>query len=228
MEEETKEEKIELKSITADGESPPATKVRSAANRHSLCSDGMNSSGFWGNETPLPCLIKALLLLLPFLSDQRGWLSAQWKRRKEPISHNRSTRYISSSSYPSVSLSNPWFDKEELQLLMHVKPNCGGRYAEQVWDRMMCLPVFAQVWTWSFAVPILISHIWFGSLWSSVFPNIWKYTNLWIWKYTYDFVFSLFFQYSVVRGDSQQILMKGKMLNAFLHFFLTKKDCVTY
>lgn len=104
VEEETKEEKIELKSITADGESPPATKVRSAASQHALFSDGMNSLGFWGNANPLACLIKALLLLLPFLSDQRGWLSAQWKWRKEPISHNRSTRYILSSSYP-------WFDK---------------------------------------------------------------------------------------------------------------------
>lgn len=165
VEEETKEEKIELKSITADGESPPATKVRSAASQHSLCCDGMNSLGFWGNENPLPWLIKALLLLLPFLSDQRGWLSAQWKRRKEPISHNRSARYIyiyiSSSSYL-------WFDKEKLQLLMHIKPNCGSRYAEHAvlsrWDRMMCLPVFAQVWTGPFAVPILISSIWFGSL----------------------------------------------------------------
>lgn len=46
VEEETKEEKIELKSITADGESPPATKVRSAASQHYLCSDGMNSLGF--------------------------------------------------------------------------------------------------------------------------------------------------------------------------------------
>lgn len=36
VEEETKEEKIELKSITADGESPPATKVRSAGNQHSV------------------------------------------------------------------------------------------------------------------------------------------------------------------------------------------------
>uniref|UniRef100_A0A8C5J961 Voltage-dependent L-type calcium channel subunit alpha n=1 Tax=Junco hyemalis TaxID=40217 RepID=A0A8C5J961_JUNHY len=43
VEEETKEEKIELKSITADGESPPATKVRSAGRQHSLCSDGMSS-----------------------------------------------------------------------------------------------------------------------------------------------------------------------------------------
>lgn len=31
--EETKEEKIELKSITADGESPPATKVQAALPR---------------------------------------------------------------------------------------------------------------------------------------------------------------------------------------------------
>jgi len=46
VEEETKEEKIELKSITADGESPPATKVRSAASQHTLCSDGMNSLCF--------------------------------------------------------------------------------------------------------------------------------------------------------------------------------------
>lgn len=45
-EEETKEEKIELKSITADGESPPATKVRAAGSQHSLCSGGMNSLGF--------------------------------------------------------------------------------------------------------------------------------------------------------------------------------------
>lgn len=161
VEEETKEEKIELKSITADGESPPATKVRSAASQHYLCSDDMNSFGFWGNENSLPCLITALLFLLPFLSDQHGWLSAQWKWRKEPISHNRSSRYISSSS-------SPWFNRENLQFLLHIKPNSGSRYAERVmlswWDRMMCLPVFVQVWTWSFAVPILTSHIWFGSL----------------------------------------------------------------
>lgn len=46
VEEETKEEKIELKSITADGESPPATKVRSGASQRSSCSDGMNGLGF--------------------------------------------------------------------------------------------------------------------------------------------------------------------------------------
>lgn len=39
--EETKEEKIELKSITADGESPPTTKVRS----HLLLGAGR---GEWG------------------------------------------------------------------------------------------------------------------------------------------------------------------------------------
>lgn len=46
VEEETKEEKIELKSITADGESPPATKVRSAASQHSLSSGSMSSFAF--------------------------------------------------------------------------------------------------------------------------------------------------------------------------------------
>lgn len=72
VEEETKEEKIELKSITADGESPPATKVRSAGSQPSLCRDGRSSLACKGNEICLPCLIKALMLLLPFLSDQRG------------------------------------------------------------------------------------------------------------------------------------------------------------
>jgi len=44
VEEETKEEKIELKSITADGESPPATKV--CCSHHSLCRDCVDSLSF--------------------------------------------------------------------------------------------------------------------------------------------------------------------------------------
>lgn len=44
--------------------------------------------------------------LLLFLPDQRGWLSAQWKWRKEPLSHNRSTRYTSPSLFTKAPAAN--------------------------------------------------------------------------------------------------------------------------
>lgn len=63
--EETKEEKIELKSITADGESPPTTKVRS----HLLP----------GAETAIPGGKRAH----PLEMRENGKKETQWKKAHE-------------------------------------------------------------------------------------------------------------------------------------------------